>query len=293
MTQTPDSTDRRNALKGLGMMGLGTLAATGLTPSAAEAQATPNPKPLAGKVAIVTGARANLGRAFAESLARLGADVVVHYHRTATRDQAEETARLVRAAGTRAELVDGDLGRSDNVKRMFDVAQQKFGGIDILVNNAGKIIKKPMQAITEAEFDACHAINTKALYFAMQQAATRMRDNGRVITIGTSLLGPVMAGNYSAYNGTKAPAEEFTRAFVREQGGRGITANVIAPGPIDTPFFHGQETPESTQFATGLAIQRRLGRINDITPLVEFLASEESRWVTGQTLWVNGGYLTR
>jgi NAD(P)-dependent dehydrogenase (short-subunit alcohol dehydrogenase family) len=293
MTDNNDMTNRRNALKGLSV-----LAAVGALPIAASAQAqaqvTPAAaRPLKGKVAIVTGARANMGRAFAEVLAKMGADVVVHYHRAATLAEAEETARLVRAAGARAELVVGDLGKAENVRRMFDVAQQRFGGIDILINNAGTLVKKPMQAVTEAEFDACHAINTKAVYFAMQQAATRMRDNGRVITIGTSLLGPTMAGNYSSYNGTKAPAEEFTRAFAREQGARGITANVIAPGPIDTPFFHGPETPETTKFATGLAMQRRLGRINDVTPIVQFLASEESRWVTGQTLWVNGGYLTR
>jgi NAD(P)-dependent dehydrogenase (short-subunit alcohol dehydrogenase family) len=302
MDKSNQTIDRRNALRGVSVLGASAVAATVASVSSAAAQTAPktgasttssSTRPLAGKVAIVTGARANLGRAFAEGLAKLGADVVVHYHREATRDQAEETARLVRAAGSRGELTVGDLGDAANVKRMFDIAQSRFGGVDILVNNAGMIIKKPMQDVTEAEFDACHRINTKALYLSMQQAATRMRDNGRVITIGTSLLGPLMSGNYSAYNGTKAPAEEFTRGFAREQGGRGITANVIAPGPIDTPFFHGQENAQSTQFATGLAIQRRLGRIDDITPIVNFLASEQSRWVTGQTLWVNGGYLTR
>lgn len=295
MTNETNGLDRRNALKGLGLFGLGAAAVAGATVAAgtAAAQTPAAAKPLTGKVAIVTGARANLGRGFAEGLARLGADVVVHYHRAETRDQAEETARLVRAAGARAELTVGNLGRAENVRRMFDVAQERLGGVDIVVNNAGKIIKKLMHEVSEAEFDACHGVNTKAVYFAMQQAATRMRDNGRMITIGTSLLGPLMSGNYSAYNGTKAPVEEFTRGFAREQGARGITANVIAPGPIDTPFFHGQETPQSTQFATGLAIQRRLGRIDDITPIVDFLASEQSRWVTGQTLWVNGGYLTR
>jgi NAD(P)-dependent dehydrogenase (short-subunit alcohol dehydrogenase family) len=291
-TEQKKTVSRRGAIMA-GAIGAAAAAVYASDPAAAQAGSTTEARPLRGKVAIVTGARANLGRAFAEALAQDGADVVVHYHRAETRDQAEETARLVRAAGARAELVAGDLGQRANVRRLFDVAQQRFGGVDIFVHNAGKIVKKPMQEVTEAEFDASHAINTKALFMAMQEAATKLRDNGRMITIGTSLLGPTMTPNYAAYNGTKAPAEEFTRTFAREQGARGITANVIAPGPIDTPFFHGQETPQSTQFATNLAPMRRLGRIDDITPLVGFLASEESRWVTGQTIWINGGYLTR
>jgi NAD(P)-dependent dehydrogenase (short-subunit alcohol dehydrogenase family) len=298
MTRETTSSSRRSALRGLGLLGLSAAglaaAATGTAARAQSAGPAPAPRgPLAGKVAIVTGARANLGRAFAVGLARQGADIVVHVHREATRDQGEETVRLIETAGGRAVMRFGDLGERANVVALFDAAEQSFGGVDILINNAGKIIKKPMEQVSEAEFDACHRVNTKAVYFAMQQAATRMRAHGRVINIGTSLLGPGFIPNYSAYNGTKAPLEEFTRAFAREQGARGITANVICPGALDTPFFHAQETPQSTEIIRNFVPVRRLGTIEDIEPVVRFIASEESRWVTGQTLWINGGNVTR
>lgn len=126
----------------------------------------------------------------------------------------------------------------------------------------------------------------------MREAARRIADNGRIINIGTSLLAG-MAPNYSAYAGTKSTMEEITRMGARELGERGITVNTISPGPVDTPFFHSQETPETTRFASNLAVAGRLGQISDIVPVVEFLALPSSQWITGQTIWINGGYLTR
>ncbi len=291
-SQTVVQPARRQLLGGLGALAgvAAALGSAGLAPSAAQA-AQAN-RPLAGKVAIVTGARHNLGRAFAVALGGMGADVVVHYHRSASLVEAEETARLVRAVGGRAALIAGDLGEVANVQRVYELAQSQFGAVDIVVNNAGKIVKKPVAQLTEAEFDALHRVNTKALYFSMQQAAQRMRNNGRVINIGTSLTAGTAPG-YSAYAGTKAPVEEFSRIMAREVGQRGITVNTVAPGPLDTPFFHAAETPESTAFAARLSVAGRLGRVEEIVPLVEFLASPQSQWVNGQTLFINGGYLTR
>ncbi len=286
---------------------LGAIGATGLVGSIAVQQANAQDKSqsqpistapsnsnreLAGKVAIVTGARANLGRGFAEALAKHGADVVVHYHRESTRDQAEKTAKLVEAQGTRAALVQGDLGQTETVKRMFDTALENFGQMDILVNNAGAIVKKPMAEVTDEDLERMININTRGTFLCMREAARRISDNGRIINIGTSLLAG-MAPNYSAYAGSKATMEEVTRMGAKELGARGITVNTISPGPIDTPFFHSQETPETTQFASSLSVLGRLGRIDDIVPVVEFLALPSSQWITGQTIWINGGYLTR
>ena len=167
---------------------------------------------------------------------------MVHYHRAETQAEAEETASLVRAEGVKAVLVQGDLSIVANIRKMYDVAMNEFGRVDIVVNNAGYIKKKPFVEITEEEFDRCVGINTKGLYFSMQEAAKRIADNGRIINIGTSLLGAT-TGMYSAYAGTKAPVEAFTRALAKEIGKRGITVNVVAPGAVDTPFFHSQETP--------------------------------------------------
>ena len=282
---------------------LGAIGATGLAGSIAAQQANAQSQPiatalsnsereLAGKVAIVTGARANLGRGFAEALAKHGADIVVHYHRESTRDQAEETASLVEAQGARAALVQGDLGQVETVMRTFDTAIENFGRLDILVNNAGAIVKKPMAEVTDEELDRMININTKGTFLCMREAARRISDNGRIINIGTSLLAG-MAPNYSAYAGTKSTMEEVTRMGARELGERGITVNTISPGPVDTPFFHSQETPETTRFASNLAVAGRLGKISDIVPVVEFLALPSSQWITGQTIWINGGYLTR
>jgi NAD(P)-dependent dehydrogenase (short-subunit alcohol dehydrogenase family) len=287
---------RRRLLSGAVMVAgaAAALSAAGLARAAAPAPAgsTASDKPLKGKVAIVTGARNNMGRAFAVALGGLGADVVVHHHRAASAAEAEETARLVQQAGGRTALTVGDLGEVVNVRRMFDVAEQRFGGLDLVVNNAGAIIKKPVAQFTEEEFERLYRINTKALFFSMQESARRMRNGGRIINIGTSLTAGTAPG-YAGYGGTKAPVEEFTRMMAREVGSRGITINTVAPGPIDTPFFHSQETPESTAFAARLAVAGRLGRVDEIVPLVAFLARPESQWVNGQTLFINGGYLTR
>ncbi|MEL7258619.1 MAG: SDR family oxidoreductase [Pseudomonadota bacterium] len=288
MTNTPKM--NRRALLSSGTMGaaaalagVGTVAAAG-SPSGA--------RPLNGKVAIVSGARNNLGRAFAVTLGEMGADVVVHYHREETRDQAEKTAQMVEAHGVQAALVQGDLGQVQNVRAMYDMADTQFGGVDVVVNNAGAIIKKPMAEFTDAEFERLDAINNRALFYSLREASTRVRDGGRIINTGTSLLAGAAPG-YAIYSGTKAPVEEYTRMLAKELGAKRITVNSVAPGPVDTPFFHDQENERSAAYAAGLSTENRLGTVDDITPLVAFLADPASQWVNGQTLWVNGGYVTR
>ncbi|MEL7098234.1 MAG: SDR family oxidoreductase [Pseudomonadota bacterium] len=266
-------------------------AAIGAAATGAMAASTDG-KPLSGKTALVTGARNNIGRAFAVTLAGLGANVLVHYHRPESRAEADETAAMVRAAGANAALFIGDLGDGAVAGRMYDRAEEVFGGVDIAVHAAGRIIKKPMADFTEAEFDRLVNDNVGTTFYAMREAARRLRPGGRVINVGTSLTAGT-APQYAVYAGTKAPVEEFTRILAREVGDRGITVNTIAPGPIDTPFFHGQETPQSAAFAAGLSVEGRLGTEDDLAPLLAFLARPESQWVNGQTLFVNGGYLTR
>jgi len=286
MTNAPSSINRRTAISGLSLAAVGAAAAT------SASAALSGDKPLAGKVGIVSGARNNLGRAFAVQLGAMGADVVVHHHRAETRDQAEETARLVEAQGARAALTVGDLGDVANVKRMYDLAEERFGGVDLVINNAGAIIKKPMAEFTDAEFERLDAINNRGLFYSLREAARRMRDGGRIINAGTSLLAGAAPG-YAIYAGTKAPVEEYTRMLAKELAAKRITVNSIAPGPVDTPFFHGQETPQSAAYAARLSTEGRLGVVADIVPIVAFLADPASQWVNGQTVWINGGYLTR
>ncbi|WP_227268116.1 SDR family oxidoreductase [Roseobacter weihaiensis] len=247
---------------------------------------------LTGKVALITGSSRNMGRAFAVALSARGADIVVHHHSAKSETDAEETARLVQENGVRALITSGDLSDASAVEAIFANAKQAFGRIDIVINNAGVVIKKPFAEITEADFDRAFGINTKAAFFAMQQAAKHIEDGGRIINMGTTLLGAT-TGMYGVYAGSKAPLEDFSRALAKEIGARGITVNVVAPGPINTEFFHGEETEQSTAYLSNMSVAGRLGEITDIVPLIDFLASDSSQWVTAQTLFINGGFLAR
>jgi NAD(P)-dependent dehydrogenase (short-subunit alcohol dehydrogenase family) len=245
---------------------------------------------LKGKTAVVTGAARNLGRSFAEMLGSHGASVVVHYKGEKSRTEAEETASLVRNAGGTAELISADLTNSGQLRKVFARALERFGRLDVLVNNAAIIIKKLFADISEAEYDHIFAINAKAPFLCMQEAARLMSDYGRIINIGTGILGMSIPA-YSVYAGSKAPLEHFTRTLAKEATARGITVNTIAPGSLNTPFFYGGETPESVAMIKQMT--GGLGEVSDIVPIVEFLASPGAQWVTGQTIFVNGGLLTR
>jgi NAD(P)-dependent dehydrogenase (short-subunit alcohol dehydrogenase family) len=249
-------------------------------------------KSLDGKVAIVTGASRNLGRAFTEMLATDRASIVVHYNNPNKKSEADDTAAKVRESGAKAIVEQADLTKTAEIKRLFDRTMKEFNQLDILINTAGMVLKKPLVDITEEEYDRLFAINAKAAFFCMQEAARRMADNGRIINLETSLVGATTP-YYSAYAGSKAPLEDFTRALAKEIGNRGITVNNIAPGPLNTSFFYPAETQESTEYFKQQSINGQLGEVRDIVPLVQFLVSPESRWVTAQTIFINGGFLTR
>ena len=295
------SMDRRNILKGLGVAGL-SAATAGIAGAKTTAQNTPSTeedtsyvtgdRPLEGKVAIVTGARANIGRGIAIGLAEIGADILVHYHRPETEDQAEETARLAREAGAnRTVLAVGDLGKRTNVTQMFDTAERELGGIDILVNNAGKIIKKPIAELTDEEYLEVWNINEWGTFLCMREAANRLRNQGRIINIVTAIV-PSITANYGGYAGPKAANAQLVRTLSAEIGGsdRAITVNSVHPGPVDTPFFREPESDEAIEYAQTLANLQRLGRVSDVVPAVQFLASPAAQWMTGESIFVTGGY---
>ena len=246
---------------------------------------------LAGRSAVVAAGAKNLGGLISRQLADLGANVAVHYNSDSSRDDAEKTAAAVAEAGGLAITVQGDLTVPENVTALFDQAVEAFGGVDIAVNTVGKVLRKPIVETTEAEYDSMFDINSKAAYFFIQEAGKRLNDNGSLITIVTALLAAFTDG-YSTYAGGKAPVEHFTRSAAKEFADRGISVNNIAPGPMDTPFFYGQETPERVEFHKSQGMGGRLTLIEDIAPIATFLATE-GHWITGQTLFANGGYTTR
>jgi NAD(P)-dependent dehydrogenase (short-subunit alcohol dehydrogenase family) len=246
---------------------------------------------LAGKSAVVAAGAKNLGGLISTTLAEKGVNVAVHYNSTSSEPDADKTVGAVQDAGVKAIKVQGDLTKPGNVTALFDAAVDAFGGVDIAINTVGKVLRKPIIETSEAEYDSMFDINAKAAYFFLQQAGNRLNDGGSVITIVTALLAAFTDG-YSTYAGAKSPVEHFTRAAAKEFAVRGISVNNVAPGPMDTPFFYGEETPERVTFHKSQAMGNRLTRIEDIAPLVVFLA-DDGHWVTGQTIFANGGYTTR
>lgn len=241
-----------------------------------------------GKVAIVTGASANLGRMFAEQLAADGADVVVHYNSAAKAGEAADTVAAIEGRGGRAVSHQGDLTRPAEVKALVDAAIERFGKWDILVNTAGMIVRKPIAEFSEEEFDRLFAVNAKAPFFLMREAAARMADHGRILNLITTVVA-VTAPTYGGYAGSKSPVEHFTKSLAKEIGGRGITVNCIAPGPLKTSFFYPAETDGNLAWLKSMSINGDIGEPTDIVPLMRFLASDEARWITAQTVYANGG----
>ena len=244
-----------------------------------------------GKVVLIAGGAKNLGGLLSRNFAAKGAKLVIHYNSAGTQPDAEKTLADVQAAGAEAILFQGDLTRPKNINTLFDAAIARFGGIDIAINTVGKVLKKPIEETTEAEYDSMSDINSKAAYFFIQEAGKKLNDNGKICTIVTSLLA-AYTGLYSTYEGMKAPVEHFTRAASKEFGSRGISVTAVAPGPMDTPFFYGQESDEAVSYHKHASALGGLTDIKDIAPLVEFLVTD-GWWITGQTIFANGGYTTR
>ncbi|MDT0448628.1 SDR family oxidoreductase [Streptomyces hesseae] len=243
------------------------------------------------KVVVIGGASKNLGGLIAREVGKDGAKVVVHYNSPSSKEGAQQTADAVRAAGGDAVVHEADLSQVSEVEGLFEVAVGAFDKVDCVVNTAGMVLKKPLTEVTEAEYDKMFAVNSKAAFFMMQEAAKRVEDGGKIVTIVTSLLA-AYTGLYSVYAGSKAPVEHFTRALSKELFGRNVSVNNIAPGPMDTGFFYPAETDDSIAYHKSSAMNGELTKIEDIVPYVKFLLTD-GWWLNGQTLFINGGYTTR
>ncbi|KGE17243.1 SDR family oxidoreductase [Paenibacillus wynnii] len=243
---------------------------------------------LSGKVALVTGASRGIGRSIAEDLARHGAKVIVNY--SSNPASAEEVVNGIKQNGGDALAIQADISKVVEIEHLFQKTLEAYGQLDILVNNAGIMITKPIANMTEEDFDKQFAINVKGTFFSCQQAAKHMNVNGRIINFSTSVIGQ-MFPTYSVYAGTKGAVEQITRQLAKELGPKGITINAVAPGPVNTELFTVGKTAEQITNIGNMNSFGRLGQPEDISSVVLFLASQESQWVTGQTLRVNGGFV--
>jgi NAD(P)-dependent dehydrogenase (short-subunit alcohol dehydrogenase family) len=245
------------------------------------------------KVVVVGAGAKNLGGLISRTFGADGAKVVVHYNSDATKAAADKTVAVIKELGGDAVAIQGDLTKVSEVVRLFDAAVKRYGSVHIAINTVGKVLKKPFVETTEEEYDSMFAINSKAAYFFIREAAKHIPDNsgGKIITVVTSLLA-AFTGLYSTYAGSKAPVEHFSRAAAKELGPRGISVNNVAPGPMDTPFFYPAETPDSIAYHKSSSMNGELTKIEDIVPIVKFLATD-GWWITGQTIFANGGYTTR
>ncbi len=256
-----------------------------------------NPNSIQGKVVIVAGGAKNLGGLISRDMAQHGAAAVtVHFNSAGTKSDANSTVAAVQAAGAKAIAVQGDLTKVAECTRLFDETIKAFGCVDIAINTTGMVIKKPIVEVTEADFDKMFAINSKAAFFFIQEAGKKLADRGKICSIVSSLLA-AYTDSYAIYPGSKAPVEHYTRAASKEFGARGISVTAIGPGPMETPFFYGQETPESAQYnqtAAALSKYTKTGLTapENIVPIVRLLVSD-GWWITGQTIFANGGYTTR
>ncbi|WP_306327273.1 SDR family NAD(P)-dependent oxidoreductase [Streptomyces venezuelae] len=239
-----------------------------------------------GTAVLVTGGSRGIGAATAVRLAREGADVAFTYVQDEAR--AQEVAARIEATGRKALPLRADAADAGDAAGAVEWAADALGRLDVLVNNAGVGVLGPLETLPLAEVDRVLAVNVRAVFLASQAAAGRLPEGGRIITIGSCMAQRVPGPGGVLYALSKTALIGLTKGLARELGGRGITANLVHPGPIDTdmnpadgPYAEGQ---------TALTALGRFGTAEEVAATVAFLAGPEGRYVTGAEFAVDGGY---
>jgi 3-oxoacyl-[acyl-carrier protein] reductase len=244
-------------------------------------------KKLSGKVAVVTGASKGIGAAIAGNLAAEGAEVVVNYASDNT--GADKVVAKIIDAGGNAIAVQGDITKKAEIERIFATAMNSFARIDILVNNAGIYEVAPLGQITEDHIHRQLHLNVFGLILTTQEALKYFGPEGGNIINISSIVSTLSPAGTSVYNATKSAVDGLTRTFAKELAGRNIRVNSVNPGLVETEGVHSTgliKNEEAVAKATPLG---RIGQPQDIAPCVAFLASAESGWITGESLYATGG----
>ncbi len=246
------------------------------------------------KIALITGGSRGLGRDMATTLAKKGHDVIITYN--SNREMAESVVAEIENLGQNAATLQLDVSHFESLpgflQRISRLLKDKWhtDKLDFLVNNAGIGATIPFENVTENDFNKFMTIHFKSVYFLTQQALSIINDNGRIINISTGTTRFCVPG-YSIYASMKGAVEVFTRYLAKDVGVRGITANVVAPGPIETDFNNAaiRNNPGRKEMMASLAALKRIGQADDIGGVIAFLCSEDARWITGQRIEVSGG----
>jgi 3-oxoacyl-[acyl-carrier protein] reductase len=243
---------------------------------------------LSGKVAIVTGSARGIGRAIALKLAEVGADIVLNDIAAAS-DSLESVSTEIRALNRQVLAVTADVSLKDDVNRLIDAAANTFGHIDIMVNNAGVTRDQLIMRMTDEEWDTVLNIDLKSAFLCTRAVLRHMlrQRSGRIVSIA-SVVGIIGNAGQANYASAKAGIIAFTRSLAKEVGSRGITANAVAPGFIETRMTEQLNGKQKQALLERIPLGS-IGTPRDVAEAVAFLASEEAKYITGQVLSVDGG----
>ncbi|MFJ2363771.1 SDR family NAD(P)-dependent oxidoreductase [Pseudomonas sp. NPDC087697] len=243
---------------------------------------------LYGKTALVTGASRGIGRASALALARAGAQVLVHYG--SGEKEATAVVAEIRKAGGKAEKISANMGAADGPHLLAERVRAIVGGrLDILVANAGISKADTIEKTTVKDFDDLFAVNVRAPYFLVQQLLPALCKGSSVVLLSSRAAAHTGVGTLSAYAATKGAIDTLVKYFASELGGRGIRVNAVAPGVVLTEMSSFAKTDAGRDFTLSIQALKRMAQPDDIAAAVVFLASDDARWITGDTLHVDGG----
>ncbi|KAA0121913.1 SDR family oxidoreductase [Methylobacterium sp. P1-11] len=242
---------------------------------------------LTGKTALVTGGSRGIGRSAALALAKAGAQVLVHYGRAEA--EAASLVAEIEAGGGRADKIGVDLQQPQGAHTLAEHARTIVGErLDILVANAGIATAATIEETTVTDFDAHFAVNVRAPFFLVQQLLPILGSGSGIVFTG-SVVANTVVPNLAVYAATKGAIDTLVKHLAAALGGRGIRVNAVAPGVINTDMSHFARTEEGQAYILGIQALQRIGQPDDVGEVIAFLASDASRWITGETVRVDGG----